>query len=314
MESLKIWLPLVLAAVLSLLVPALSLAVVSGYLAAPAVRWLNGRAGLPPFAGALLTELFLIAAAASVILFAVRETIGVIPEIRTAFSALDLRHPVADELVLYADAAIAAAGERLLASSAGLIQTIFSRLFSFFIFLVAFYFALYESSRDRLWFTSLLPKRSREKAKKMFQEGGALFGTFLSVELRLSFLTFLILAAGLTVLGFPAAVGKAFLIALADSLPFLGIGVFLIPMAAYQLAAGNMLLCTAITILYAFVLLTRQIAETHLWASTLQLRPAHAFFIAAASILIFGLPGILLSPVLLFAAARIRRLPAFSGG
>ncbi|WP_159438436.1 AI-2E family transporter [Edaphobacillus lindanitolerans] len=310
----KLWLPIVLAAGLCFLVPPLALAVISGYLAAPAVRWLNRRVGIPPSAGALLTELLLIAAVISVGLFAIREMIGVIPEIRSAFSALDLRNPLAEEMLLYADAAIAAAGERLLASSAGLIQTMFSQVFYFFIFLIAFYFALYESSRDRLWFTSLLPRRSREKAKGMFQEGGTLFGTFLSVELRLSLLTFFILAAGLAALGFPAPAGKAFLIALADSLPFLGIGIFLIPMAAYQFAAGNMLLCTALVILYAFVLLTRQIAESHLWASTFQLRPAHAFFIAAASILVFGIPGILLSPVLLFGAARIRHHPAFNRG
>ncbi len=314
MEALKTWLPIALAAGLCFAVPPLALAVISGYLAAPAVRWLHSRLGLPPSAGALLTELFILAAIVSVALFAVRETIAIIPEIRSAFSVLDLRHPVAEEFLAYADTAIAAAGEKLLESSAGMIQTAFSRLFSFFIFLIGFYFALYESSRDRLWFTSLLPVRSRGKAKGMFREGGTLFGTFLSVELRLTFLTFLILAAGLAALGFPAPAGKAFLIALADSLPFLGIGIFLIPMAAYQFAAGHAVLGTAIAFLYAFILLTRQIAESHLWASTLQLRPAQAFFIAAASILVFGIPGMLLSPVLLFAAARLKMLPAFNGG
>ena len=57
---------------------------------------------------------------------------------------------------------------------------------------------------------------------------------------------------------------------------------------------------------------TRQMAESYMWASTFQLKPIHAFFIMACSFYLFGLPGILLTPFLLFAALKVRQHPLFT--
>ncbi len=126
----------------------------------------------------------------------------------------------------------------LLEYTVTIIQTVFQQLFSLFIFLVAYFFALRESGKNRFWFLVYFPVKIRKPAKRMFTKAGKLIGTFISVEARLFFLTFLILTIGFFFLTIQSPIGIAFLISLADSLPFLGIGFFLFPMAAFFLYTG----------------------------------------------------------------------------
>lgn len=113
------------------------------------------------------------------------------------------------------------------------------------------------------------------------------------------------------ILQFEQAIIKAFIVAFADVLPFFGIGVFLVPMSIYFYFNGNTFLCVAILLLYLFVQLTRQLADSMLWSNTLQLRTFHTFFISAASILLFGFYGILLSPIFLFLAVKLKENSIF---
>ena len=108
-------------------------------------------------------------------------------------------------------------------------------------------------------------------------------------------------------LQFENPMNKAFLISFADVLPFFGIGLFLIPIAIYFFAIGDKFLSLALLFLYVFIQITRQLTESLLWASTFQLRTVHTFFISAASILLFGVYGILLSPFLLLIAVKVKQ-------
>ena len=138
-----------------------------------------------------------------------------------------------------------------------------------------------------------------------------LLSYFVYVELQLFTITFILLCFGLSALQFDSAISKAFLIALADCLPFLGIGLFLVPAAIYFFFIGKTWLCAAIIILYIFIQVTRQLAESKLWAHTMQLRMIHTFFISAAAVLLFGIYGILLSPIFLVIAVKIKQSAIF---
>ena len=120
------------------------------------------------------------------------------------------------------------------------------------------------------------------------------------------------LSIGFSVLSFDAAIMKAFVIALADCLPFLGIGLFLIPLGVYYFFTEQQLLALAIVTLYIFVQITRQLTESLLWSQTLHIRMIHTFLISAASILLFGFYGILLSPILLMIAIKVKQTTTFA--
>lgn len=139
-----------------------------------------------------------------------------------------------------------------------------------------------------------------------------LISYFIFVEIQLFTLTFILLSAGFYFLSFDTPVTKAFVIALADCLPFLGIGLFLIPLTIYYFFVQQQLLGVAIIVLYLFVQTTRQLTESMLWSHTLHIRMIHTFLISAASILLFGFYGILLSPILLVVAIKLKQSPIFA--
>ena len=185
-------------------------------------------------------------------------------------------------------------------------------LFDLFLFAIAFYFSLFESKKNRLWFFTYAPKAYRKEWSRYFTKAMELISYFIFVEIQLFTLTFILLSAGFYFLSFDTPVTKAFVIALADCLPFLGIGLFLIPLTIYYFFVQQQLLGMAIIVLYLFVQTTRQLTESMLWSHTLHIRMIHTFLISAASILLFGFYGILLSPILLVFAIKLKQSPIFA--
>lgn len=191
------------------------------------------------------------------------------------------------------------------------IQNIFHYIFELFLFLLAFYFSLFESKRNLYWFFAYVPAAVRTQWQQYYARAMQLFTTFLFVELRLLFLTFLLLAIGFFLLGFTYPLQKALFIAIADCLPFFGIGIVLIPLATYFYISDQLVLAVAIVLLYVFIQTTRQLTESYLWASTFHVRTIHTFMISAASVYLFGFYGILLSPFLLLLAVKLKQQPIF---
>lgn len=185
-------------------------------------------------------------------------------------------------------------------------------VFELLIFIVTFYFALFESKRNRMWFFAYVPRLYRETWSRYFQKAMQLISYFLLVEIQLFTLTFVLLSIGFYFLQFEAFFMKAFLIAFADSLPFLGIGIFLIPLAIYFFIVGQPIVGALIMALYIFIQLIRQLTESMLWSHTFHLRMIHTFLISAASVLLFGLYGIILSPILLMLAIKAKQHPIFA--
>lgn len=185
-------------------------------------------------------------------------------------------------------------------------------LFDLFLFAIAFYFSLFESKKNRLWFFTYAPKAYRKEWSRYFTKAMELISYFIFVEIQLFTLTFILLSAGFYFLSFDTPVTKAFVIALADCLPFLGIGLFLIPLTIYYFFVQQQLLGVAIIVLYLFVQTTRQLTESMLWSHTLHIRMIHTFLISAASISLFGFYGILLSPILLVVAIKLKQSPIFA--
>jgi predicted PurR-regulated permease PerM len=193
-----------------------------------------------------------------------------------------------------------------------LIKNSLQSLFDFFLVAMAFYFSIFESKKNRLWFFTYVPKAYRSEWSRYFTKVMSLISYFIFVELQLFTLTFLLLSAGFFFLSFDAPILKAFVIALADALPFLGIGIFLIPLAVYFFIINQNILALAILVLYIFILISRQLVESMLWSHTLHIRMIHTFLISAASILLFGFYGILLSPVLLMVAMKVKQSTIFA--
>ncbi|MCT6925635.1 AI-2E family transporter [Metasolibacillus sp.] len=202
--------------------------------------------------------------------------------------------------------------DSIMMSLVSIAQHTFGYLFEFFIFLIVFYFSLFESRKNRLWFFIYVPKKYRAEWQHYFKRALHIFSYFLFVTLQLFIMTFVLLSIGFYLLGFESPISKALLISFADALPFFGIGIFLIPLMIYFYIVGQKGLAIALIALYLFIQLSRQLVESIVWASTFQLRMVHSFVISAASILLFGVYGILLSPFFLLIAVKISEKSIFA--
>ncbi len=312
LDYLKKWLPAIIMVFIIFTVPPAAFAVIAAYFIAPVLHsvWVITR--LPLTLATLLVMSIILFLIGSFIFIAFHGLVDSIPAIERQVAPFTNNTDFTSKVFTFLEQKVVEYGHALLDYTLTAVRTIFQSIFNLFIFLIAFFFSLRESAKNRFWFLVYFPVFIRSTTKRMLESSGKLIGTFVAVEIRLFLLTFLVLACGFMFIGFNAPIGNAFIISLSDSLPFLGIGIFLLPMAAFYLYTGQLLLGFSLVLLYFVTLITRQIAESYLWASTFQLRAIHAFFITACSVYLFGLPGILLTPFLLFIALKVKQHPYFN--
>ena len=306
------WLPILLTAAVIYFFPPAAIAVIAAYFTAPLLTAFHSVTKLPLTISTLCVISALLFISGAFIFIGLHGIIDIVPTVERQLSPFTNNTDIVSKTLTFLEGKIVQFGHALLEYTITFIRTLFQQLFSLFIFLVAYFFALRESGKNRFWFLVYFPVKIRKQAKKTLSEASKLIGTFVSVEARLIFITFIILAIGFSVLGFNSSVGIAVLISLVDSLPFLGVGIFLIPMIAFFIHTGNYFIGISLALLYLFTIITRQLAESYMWASTFQLKPIHAFFIMACSIYLFGLVGILLTPFLLFASLKVKQHPLFT--
>ena len=306
------WFPIILTLIVIFLFPPAAIAVIIAYFTAPLLTAVHNVLKIPLTIATLLVIFALLSVIVAFVYIGLYGIIEVIPAVERHLAPFTNSTDFIGITVSFLKEKIVQYGHALIEYTATIIQALFQQLVSLFIFLIAYFFALRESGKNRFWFLIYFPVKFRKQAKHTISEASKLIGTFISVEARLIFITFIILSIGFSVLRFGSPIGTALLISLTDSLPFLGIGIFLIPMIAFFLHSGDLFIGISLILLYLVTITTRQLAESYMWASTFQLKPIHAFFIMACSVYLFGLVGILLTPFLLFAALKIKQHPLFN--
>lgn len=306
------WLPAFLTLLIIFLVPPAAIAIILAYFTAPLLFAVRNVTKLPLTVATLFVMTLILLLIGGFTYVALHAIIDLVPTIERHLAPFTQNTDFVGKTIAFLEEKIIEYGHAVLEFAVTTIQSVFQHIFSFFIFLIAYFFALRESGNNRFWFLVYFPHKIRQSTKRMLLEASKLISTFVSLEARLMFLTLIILTIGFSLLRFNSPIGMAFLVTLVDSLPFLGTGIFLIPMAVFFLHTDQLLIGISLILLYLFAITTRQLAESYMWASTFQLRPVHAFFIMASSIYLFGFAGILLTPFLLFAALRIKQHKLFT--
>lgn len=288
-----------------------SLAIFLSFSTYPIIKFLHNYCRVAYWLAAIIVEILILSCIFFLAVISINSVIHIFPEVRDTLQNFPLFDEYESMFIQVLKEKSLSIFDSILIYIANIFQLIMKHVIEVFIFLVAYYFALLETRKSRYWFFRYVPKKYRNEWQSHFSKVMQLFHYFIFVEFQLFTITLLILCAGFMLLQFEQAIIKAFIVAFTDVLPFFGIGVFLVPMSIYFYFTGNTFLCVAILVLYLFVQLTRQLAESMLWSNTLQLRTFHTFFISAASILLFGFYGILLSPFFLFLAVKLKENAIF---
>lgn len=148
------------------------------------------------------------------------------------------------------------------------------------------------------WYSRYLPALKHLKTSML---------GWLRAQLKLAALTYGLVCVGLLLLGIPFAPIWAFLIALVDAVPMLGTGLILVPWALICFLQGKSVQAMGMLGIFAAATLTRSALEPRLLGRQLGLDPLVTLAALYLGYQLFGIPGMLLSPILAVAVAQLIR-------
>jgi sporulation integral membrane protein YtvI len=138
----------------------------------------------------------------------------------------------------------------------------------------------------------------------------ALFG-FIRAQLTLISITAIIMFVGLLILNVPYAFTIAFFVGLLDLMPYLGVGTILIPWIAYLFLTDNMELGAGLTVVYAVIIVVRQLLEPKLVASNVGLDPLLTLIALFVGLNLYGFLGLVAGPVTVVILLALHRANVF---
>lgn len=300
--------------------------------AEPVVSFASEKLHLPRFAGALLGVSGAIALLAGLVILAgslaIRELGSIartVPDLeqtfRQGFTLLE------DFLVSLADRApdglrslltrlvlgLFSGGSALVDRIAGQVTSLLSRMIShvpevLLVLGTGLLSAFMISARLpklKAWLRGHVPQVWKQQYLPALKQLRLALGGWLKAQIKLMGVTYLIVTAGLLAFRVPHAPLWAAGIALVDALPLLGTGTILIPWCVISLLQGDTVLALGLAAIYAAAALTRSALEPRLVGKQLGLDPLVTLIALYAGFQIWGLPGMLLAPLLSAAAMQL---------
>lgn len=158
------------------------------------------------------------------------------------------------------------------------------------------------------WIRPRLPKNWETKILPALRGlKDALLG-WLKAQVKLSLITYGIVCLGLLLLRIPYAPVWAAVVAVVDAVPVLGTGIVLLPWALICLIQGDVLRAVGLAGIYLTAMLSRSALEPRLVGKQLGLDPLVTLIALYAGFQIWGVPGMLLSPMLAIVATRVSEM------
>ena len=190
-----------------------------------------------------------------------------------------------------------------------LVSGFLSRLPDVLLFLLTMvlscYFAAGELPRLRAMIREHAPSGLQRRWRPLWESLQRVLGGWVRAQLLLMGVTFLILLAGLWILGIPFPLGPALGIALLDALPLFGTGTILLPWGLGRMIAGDLHLGLGLMMLYGAAALCRNILEPRLLGAQAGMSPLLTLGAIYLGYRVSGFLGMVLLPMALMVAAEL---------
>lgn len=157
----------------------------------------------------------------------------------------------------------------------------------------------------RRWFLRHLPREKLRPVLRTMNRVKTAVGGWLMAQVKLAGMTLVLLAAGLLILRIPYALVWAVVIALVDAVPVLGTGTILLPWSLILFLQGDNARSIGLLGLYGVISLTRSVLEPKLVGRELGLDPLVTLFALYAGYKLWGIGGMILSPLLAVTAIQL---------
>lgn len=157
----------------------------------------------------------------------------------------------------------------------------------------------------RQWVGERLPEKWHQTYRPALHRVRQNLTAWLKAQLKLSAVTYGIVTVGFLLLGIPAGPFWALLVALVDAVPVLGTGTVLLPWALISLVQGEKLQALGLLLTYGAAMGARVILEPRLVGRHLGLDPLLTLIALYAGYRFWGIPGMVLAPMLTAACKGI---------
>ena len=157
----------------------------------------------------------------------------------------------------------------------------------------------------RRWIRCRMPRKKLRPVLYTLRRIRTAVTGWLTAQLKLAGMTMLLLGTGLLLLRIPHGLLWAVLIALLDAFPILGTGTVLLPWAAVCFLQGDTARMVGLLGLYALISLTRSVLEPKIVGRELGLDPLVTLFALYAGYRLWGIGGMILSPLLAVMAVQL---------
>lgn len=150
-----------------------------------------------------------------------------------------------------------------------------------------------------------IPLSQFQPAFSVLKRLKATLGGWLKAQMKLLTVTFFLVLLGFLILKIPHSLLWAALVALVDAFPILGTGTVLVPWSLVSFLQGNRILAFGLLGLYAGVAVTRSVLEPRFLGKQLGLDPLITLAALYAGYRLWGIGGMILSPILAVAAVQL---------
>ncbi|GAB7388637.1 sporulation integral membrane protein YtvI [Bacillaceae bacterium] len=162
-------------------------------------------------------------------------------------------------------------------------------------------------ARARTWLPLKVHSRIRAVVLDLQR---ALIG-FCKAQLTLISITAVIVTVGLIILRVEYAVTIGFITGLVDLLPYLGTGAVFVPWIVYLFFTGQYSLVIGLSVLYAVIIVFRQIMEPKILATNVGLDPLVTLIALFVGLKLFGFLGLILGPASVVILMALHRANVF---
>jgi sporulation integral membrane protein YtvI len=175
------------------------------------------------------------------------------------------------------------------------------------VIVLAAFFISKDWDRHSRMLSGTVPDTIRKPLSDIWQDlRKALFG-YLRAQFIMISITAMTVIIGLFILRVESAFTIGLMIGLVDLLPYLGVGIVMIPWTLYAYMSGNLALGVGLSVLYIILLVGRQIVEPKVLASNVGLNPLPTLVSMFVGLKLFGVLGLIIGPVSLIVVDALNR-------
>jgi sporulation integral membrane protein YtvI len=159
--------------------------------------------------------------------------------------------------------------------------------------------------------TKIIPKNIAHYFAPVLKHVKKSFLGLIQAQIIITFISSLLFFIGMVIFQVEHAFTIAITIFAVDFIPYVGLGIVLIPWIVYLFLTGQYTLTIEMTGIYIIVILIRQFLEPRLIAKTIGLHPFIALTILFIGFQLFGMIGIVLTPFILIAVSAFYQAGIF---